>query len=272
MTPEKLVEELDRAVQVPGLTNIWVPPIRNRIDMLATGIKSPLGIKVAGATSPTSTRVAHADRARREARARRHLGARRAAHAAGAISTSTSTAPRPRATASTSPTCSRWCRAAIGGENIGETIEGLRALPDQRALSARAARFGREAAAAADRHRARRADHARRRWRAIGISDGPPMLKSENARLSGWVYVDIRGRDLASVVRRRCSARSRGRCKLPPGIRVAWSGQFEYLERANARLAVVVPFDAGYHLRAAVPHLPALRRGAAHHGAPCRSR
>ena len=93
----------------------------------------------------------------------------------------------------------------------------------------------------ADRHRARRADAALRDRRRVRIVDGPPMLKSENARLSGWVYVDVRGRDLVSVVR-DAQAVVRARCALPSGYSISWSGQFEYLERAKARLAYVVPF------------------------------
>ena len=100
MTPEKLVEELDRArAGCPGLANIWVPPIRNRIDMLATGIKSPLGIKVSGNDLAEIDRVAARDRARGEGRARRHLGARRARHRRALHRRARSTARPPRATA-----------------------------------------------------------------------------------------------------------------------------------------------------------------------------
>ena len=94
MTPDKLVEELDRTVRVPGLSNIWVPPIRNRIDMLATGIKSPVGVKVAGTDLAGDRPHRRRDRARREAGAGRHLGALPSASPAGATSTCTSTVAR----------------------------------------------------------------------------------------------------------------------------------------------------------------------------------
>ena len=109
----------------------------------------------------------------------------------------------------------------------------------------------------------------RSRWatsRRSAIADGPPMLRSENARLSGWVYVDLRGRDLRSAVddMQRAVARAGRRCR--PAIRIAWSGQFEYLERATRAAAARRAGHAADHLRAAVSDVPALRRGAAHHG------
>ena len=131
--------------------------------------------------------------------------------------------------------------AAIGGENIGETIEGLQRFPIN-------VRYPRELRDSVDKLRdlpvvtETGAQIPLGAVAAIAITDGPPMLRSENARLSGWVYVDIRGRDLAAVV---ADAQARGGASgstLPAGYSVAWSGQFEYLERAKARLGVVVPF------------------------------
>ena len=130
--------------------------------------------------------------------------------------------------------------AAIGGENIGETIEGLQRFP----ISVRYPRELRDSLAKLRNLpivTERGAQIPLQAVASLSIADGPPMLKSENARLSGWIYVDIRGRDLASVVEdaKRAVAEN---VKLPPGTSVSWSGQFEYLERAKARLAVVVPF------------------------------
>jgi len=239
LTVEKLVEELDALVKVPGLANIWVPPIRNRIDMLATGIKSPLGIKVAGPDLATIERVAgEIERAVKDvpgvssALAERLTGGRyidvkidRAAAARFGMNVSD---------------VQEIVAAAIGGENIGETIEGLQRFPIN-------VRYPREQRDSVEKLRRlpvvteRGAQIPLGAVAAISISDGPPMLRSENARLSGWVYVDIRGRDLATVVAdaRRAVAEQ---VKLPAGYSVAWSGQFEYLERAKARLATVVPF------------------------------
>ncbi len=239
MTPDKLVDELDRIVKVPGLSNIWVPPIRNRIDMLATGIKSPVGVKVSG------TDLAEIDRITGEiekalknvpgvssALAERLTGGRYVdininRDAAARFGLNIADVQSVVAT-------------AIGGENVGETIEGLQRFP----ISVRYPREIRDSV-----EKLRRlpfvTDSGQRPVLGdvadIRISDGPPMLRSENARLSGWVYVDIRGRDLKSAVLDMQQAVSR-QVKLSPGYAVSWSGQFEFLERATAKLKVVVPF------------------------------
>ncbi len=129
--------------------------------------------------------------------------------------------------------------AAIGGDNIGETVEGLQRFPIN-------VRYPREMRDSVEKIRSlpmlteRGAQIRLGDVAAVRIADGPPMLRSENARLSGWVYVDIRGRDLSSAVRemQRTVAEQ---VQLPPGYSISWSGQFEYLERAAARLKVVVP-------------------------------
>ena len=130
--------------------------------------------------------------------------------------------------------------AAVGGENIGETVEGLARFPIN-------VRYPRELRDSVEALRMlpivteRGAQLPLSAIASVRIVDGPPMLKSENARLSGWVYVDVRGRDLVSVVHDAQAAVAR-EVKLPAGYSVSWSGQFEYLERAKARLAYVVPF------------------------------
>jgi len=239
MTPERVVEELDRLVRLPGLTNIWIPPIRNRIDMLATGIKSPLGIKVAGNDLAEIGRAAgDIERAVKDvpgvtsALAERVTGGRyidvridRAAAARFGLNVSD---------------VQSVVAAAIGGENIGETIEGRRRFPIN-------VRYPRELRDSVEKLRQlpivteAGAQVPLSAVAAVAISDGPPSLKSENARLSSWIYVDIRGRDLVSVVNdaKRAVAQA---VKLPPGVSVQWSGQFEYVERAAKRLSVVVPF------------------------------
>jgi Cu(I)/Ag(I) efflux system membrane protein CusA/SilA len=129
--------------------------------------------------------------------------------------------------------------AAIGGDNIGETVEGLQRFPIN-------VRYPREVRDSVEKLRSlpvltghgaqiRLGDVA-----AIRITDGPPMLKSENARLSGWVYIDIRGRDLSSAVRDMQQAVAKD-IKLPAGYSISWSGQFEFLERATAKLKLVIP-------------------------------
>ena len=238
MTPDKLVAELDRAVQVPGLTNIWVPPIRNRIDMLATGIKSPVGIKVAGASLQEIDRItAQIERVVKtvpgvsSALAERLNGGRYVD-----IRIDRDAAARYGLNIAD---VQGIVASAIGGDNVGETVEGLQRFPIN-------VRYPRELRDSVEKLRElpvlteRGAQIRLGDVAAIGIDDGPPMLKSENARLTGWVYVDIRGRDLSSAVRdmRRAVA---AQVTLAPGYAVSWSGQFEYLERATAKLKIVVP-------------------------------
>ncbi len=238
MTPEKLVDELDQAVKVPGLSNIWIPPIRNRIDMLATGIKSPIGVKVAGTDLAAIDRIAaEVERVAKgvpgvsSALAERLTGGRyvdiqidRGAAARYGLNVAD---------------IQSVVAGAIGGENIGETVEGLARFPIN-------LRYPREMRDTPERLRTLPIVTPMGEQITLGavatiaLTDGPPMLKSENSRPSGWIYIDVRGRDLASVVDDLRRAVSR-EIKLDAGMSLAYSGQFEYLERANARLALVVP-------------------------------
>ena len=238
MTPQKIVEELDRTVRVPGLANLWVPPIRNRIDMLATGIKSPVGIKVSGPDLAEIDRVARAiETAVKEvpgvtsALAERLTGGRYvdiAIDRRAAARYGMNVAEVQSVVAS-----------AIGGETIGETVEGLQRFPIN-------VRYPRELRDSVQKLRElpvvteRGAQVPLGALAQIGLTDGPPMLRSENARPSGWVYVDLRGRDLRSAVTDMQSAVARA-VEVPAGYSISWSGQFEYLERATARLKLVVP-------------------------------
>ena len=238
MTPEKLTEELDRTVKVPGLTNIWVPPIRNRIDMLATGIKSPIGVKVSGSDIAAIDRVARdVERVAKtvpgvtSALAERLTGGRyidvdidRAAAARFGM-----TIADVQAVVS----------GAIGGETIGQTVEGLARYPIN-------LRYPRELRDSVEKLRSLPVLTASLQQITLGsianvrVSEGPPQLRSENGRPTTWVYVDVRGRDLASVVGdlQRGVARD---VRAEPGISIAYTGQFEFLERATARLKLVVP-------------------------------
>ncbi|WP_314915002.1 efflux RND transporter permease subunit [Pseudomonas helleri] len=238
MTPKKLVEELDRVVRVPGLTNLWVPPIRNRLDMLATGIKSPIGVKVNGGDLAAIDSVAQAiERVAKgvpgvsSALAERLTGGRyidvdidRAAAARYGLNIADVQA---------------IVAGAIGGENVGETIEGRARFP----INVRYPRAWRDSLSALQQlpiYTPQGSQITLGTVATVRISEGPPMLKSENARPSGWVYIDVRDRDLASVVRDLRQAISE-QVHLQPGMSVNYSGQFEYLERANARLKLVVP-------------------------------
>lgn len=238
MTPEKLVEELDRVVQVPGLANVWVPPIRNRIDMLATGVKSPIGVKVAGPDLAQIDKVA----------AEVELIAK------GVPGVSSALAERltggryiqvdiDRALAGryglNITDVQAIVSGAVGGENIGETVEGTARYPIS-------VRYPRELRDSLEGLRTLPIYTSSGQQITLGtvaqieITDGPPMLKTEDARLSTWVYVDVRDRDLSSVVGDLQKAIAKD-VELPPGVSIAYSGQFEYLERAAARLKLVVP-------------------------------
>ena len=239
MTTEKLIEELDRTVKLPGLANLWIPPIRNRIDMLATGIKSPVGVKVSGASLAEIDRIAaEIERVVKDvpgvtsALAERLTGGRY-------IDINIDRLAAARYGMNISDVQS-VVSAAIGGDNIGETVEGLQRFPIN-------LRYPREIRDSVENIRnlpivtERGAQITLGAVADIKIADGPPMLKSENARLSGWVYIDIRGRDLQSAVTDMQQAVAK-EVKLTPGYSIAWSGQFEYLERASAKLKIVVPF------------------------------
>ena len=238
MTTDKLVEELDRIVKVPGLTNIWVPPIRNRIDMLATGIKSPVGVKVAGTSLAQIDRItAEVERIVKRvpgvssALAERLTGGRYLD-----VNIDRDAAARYGMNIADVQSI---VSAAIGGDNIGETVEGLQRFPIN-------LRYPREVRDSVENLRQlsvlteRGAQIRLGDVASIQINDGPPMLKSENARLSGWVYIDIRGRDLSSAVREMQQAVTK-EVTLPAGYSISWSGQFEFLERATAKLKIVVP-------------------------------
>jgi Cu(I)/Ag(I) efflux system membrane protein CusA/SilA len=239
LTQDRLVEELDRIVRVPGLTNIWVPPIRNRIDMLATGIKSPVGVKVAGTDLATIDRLTgEIERALKDvpgvssALAERLTGGRYVD-----VTINRDAAARFGMNIADVQSV---ITSAVGGDNVGETVEGLQRFPIN-------VRYPREIRDSLDKLRKLPIVSERGARLLLGdvadlrISDGPPMLRSENARLSGWVYVDIRGRDLSSAVQdmQRVVAE---KVPLPASYSISWSGQFEFLERATAKLKVVVPF------------------------------
>ncbi|MGY3963294.1 efflux RND transporter permease subunit [Aeromonas veronii] len=238
MTPEKLKEELDSLIRFPGLTNAWVPPIKTRIDMLATGIKTPVGIKIAGP----------------DLKVIQQLGQQLEQIVGKVEGASSVYAERVAGGRYVKVDIDRLKAAryglniadvqavlatAVGGMEVGQTIEGRERYP----INLRYPQSYRDSVASLELlpvvtpsgARIALADVAR-----VYISDEAPMLRSENARLNGWVYVDIRGRDIGSFV-----AEAKGEVNkqlvLPAGYALTWSGQYEYMERAKARLAYVVP-------------------------------
>jgi Cu(I)/Ag(I) efflux system membrane protein CusA/SilA len=238
MTPEGLRAELDKSVQYTGLTNAWVMPIKTRIDMLATGIKTPVGIKVAGPDLNVIEDIGR--RLEQVLRPLRGTASVYSERVAGGRYVDVDI-DRERA--------SRFglnisdvqdiIRSAVGGMNVTQTVEGLERYPvnvryPQRVRDSvqqlRLLPIVTPAGA-----RIALADVA-----DVNVVDGPPVIKSENARLNGWTYVDISGRDLGSYVAeaQRVVAES---VELPAGYSLGWSGQYEYMVRARDRLAVVGP-------------------------------
>lgn len=239
MTMDKLVSELDSVVKVPGIANVWVPPIRNRLDMLATGIKSPVGIKVNGNNIAAIEQVA--EQIERVVKQVPGVTSALAERLGGGryIDINIDRLKAARYGVSVKELQS-LVATVIGGQNIGETIEGRERYPIN-------VRYPREVRDNVQKLRnlpvitANGSQIALSELADISITDGPPMLKSENARLSNWVYVDLRGRDLKSAVEDMQRAVSQ-QVKLPDGVSLSWSGQFEYLERASAKLRIVLPF------------------------------
>ncbi|EIX9037984.1 efflux RND transporter permease subunit [Klebsiella oxytoca] len=239
MTMDKLIGELDSAVKVPGIANVWVPPIRNRLDMLATGIKSPVGIKVNG------NNLAEIEKSAEEIeRIVRHVPGVTSALAERLdggryIDIAIDRLKAARYGVSVKELQS-VVASVVGGDNIGETIEGRERYPIN-------VRYPREMRDSLQKLRdlpvvtSSGAQVTLAELADIAITDGPPMLKSENARLSDWIYVDIRGRDLKSAVDEMQREVSK-QVRLPDGISLTWSGQYEYLERATAKLKIVLPF------------------------------
>ena len=238
MTPEKLVEELDRVVKVPGLSNVWVPPIRNRIDMLSTGIKTPVGVKISGPELGVIDDIGVQVEAVvknipgvTSALAERLRGGRY-------IDIDIDRLKSARYGMSVADVQS-VISSAIGGENVGEVIDGRRRFP----INLRYPQAYRNSVQSIREFPLVTPSGAQIRLAdlsEIKVIDGPPMIRSENARLSGWVYVDVRGTDLRSAVTAMQAAVAK-QVQLPPGYSLGWSGQFEYLERATAKLKTVVP-------------------------------
>ncbi len=239
VTMDSIRAELNALVQVPSLTNVWIMPIRNRIDMLATGIKTPVGIKVAG---PDLEVIGE-------------IGERIEDILANVPGTASVYAERVTGGRFIDVDINRFeaarfglniadvqdvVRTAIGGMTVSESIEGLERYPIN-------VRYPREYRDSLERLRElpiltpAGAEIPLGRVADIHVSEGPGVIRSENARLNGWIYVDIAGRDIGSYVA-EARAIVNAEIDLPPGYSLGWSGQYEYMERAQKRLAVVVPF------------------------------
>jgi copper/silver efflux system protein len=238
MTMETLRHELDRAVQVPGLANLWVPPIRNRIDMQATGIKSPIGIKVSGPDVATIERLA----GEVEQVARGVAGVSSAVAERSASGRYLDVRIRPEVAARfgfRQRELQELIAVAVGGEPIDEVIDGRERYP----IVLRYPRGLRDNIGALAELPLVAADGTLLTLQQVAdlsVVPGPTMLRSDDGRLAGYVFVDVAGRDLGSVVADLQRAVAAG-VALPSGYAVGWSGQFEFLARAQARLQVAIP-------------------------------
>ncbi|WP_022941270.1 efflux RND transporter permease subunit [Psychromonas hadalis] len=238
MTKDKLKQELDSLIQFPGLTNAWVMPIKTRIDMLATGIKTPIGIKIAGG-----------DLAEIEKIGRQVEAILKDVEGTASVYAERVTGGRYVKVDIDREKAGRYglniaeiqqlVAVAIGGQNITETIEGLERYP----INLRYPNDYRDSISALktlpiitpSKMTISLSDVAH-----VYIEAGAPMIKTENARLNGWIFVDIENRDLGSYVK-DAQAIVNEKLQLPAGYSLIWSGQYEYMEKANARLAKVIP-------------------------------
>jgi len=238
MTAEKLRRELDALVKIPGMSNAWVWPIKNRIDMLATGIKTPVGIKIAG---PDLARIQDIGEEIERVLApvpgtvsvfsERVVGGRYVM-----VDTDRTTASRYGLNIAD---VQEIVSTAVGGMNVTESIEGLERYPvnlryprEFRDSESKLAELPIQTPAGAQITLGDVAD--------VRIVGGPGVIKSENARLNGWIYIDIQGRDLGSYVEHAKQVVAE-QVELPAGYSLNWSGQYEYMERAKRKLATVVP-------------------------------
>jgi Cu(I)/Ag(I) efflux system membrane protein CusA/SilA len=239
ITMKDIRRELDQRLDIPGITNAWVWPIKNRIDMLATGIKTPVGLKIAGPDLEVIQGIGQQVEV-----LLKDVPGTASVFSERVVGGRYVTVDIQRDQASryglNIDDVQAIVTTAIGGMNVTETVEGLERYP----VNIRYPRETRDSlqklqelaivtptgqqiplSAVAD----------------IRIEDGPPMIKSENARLNGWVFIDIEDVDLGSYVQAARKAVDDG-LQLPPGYSIKWSGQYEYMERAKERLTVVVPF------------------------------
>ncbi len=238
VTSDSLRRELDRLVKFPGLTNAWVMPIKTRIDMLATGIKTPVGIKVAGPELKQIEKIGkRLERVLKKVDGTASVYSERVA--GGRYIKADIDRDKAARYGLNIADIQQVIMTAIGGMQVSQSIEGLERYP----INIRYPQVYRDSVekirllplVTKDNKRIALADVAH-----IRVEDGPPVIKSENARLNGWTLVDIDGRDLGSYVA-EAQRVVRKQVDLPPGYSIAWSGQYEYMVRAKERLSVVIP-------------------------------
>ncbi len=238
ITAKELIHKLDSAIQFPGVTNAWTMPIKTRIDMLSTGIKTPVGIKLMGDDLSTLSDLGEKIEA-----VVRDLPGTLSVYSERVVGGYYFDYQIRRKEAAryglTVGDVQDVIQSAVGGMNITETVEGLERYP----VNLRYGRGFRNSLAQLKRVLVPTPLGAQvpiTQLADISIHQGPPSIKSENSRRTAWIYVDLKSSDVATYVQ---NARKviRESVPLPPGYSIVWSGQYEYMERANQRLKVVIP-------------------------------
>jgi len=238
MTTEKLVDEMNKAIQFPGLTNAWTMPIKTRVDMLSTGIKTPVGIKLMGDDLQVLSDVGEKVEA-----VIREIPGTLSVYSERVTGGNFLDYHIKRQEAAryglTVGDIQDVIMSAVGGMNVTQTVEGLERYPVN-------VRYGSELRDTPEKLRRvlvpipSGAQVPITQLADISIIKGPPAIKSENARKNAWIYVDITGIDVGTYVKKAQQV-IREKIKLPPGYSMVWSGQYEYMVRAQKRLMIVVP-------------------------------
>ncbi len=238
MTIGKLKEDLDRAIQIPGLTNAWTMPIKTRIDMLSTGIKTPVGIKVTGPDLSVLSELGQ-----KIAAVVREIPGTQSAFADKTVGGHYLDFHIKRAEAAryglTVGDIQDVIQSAIGGMQVSQTVEGR----ERYSVNLRYNRELRDNLTALKRVLVSTPTGSQIPLEYVAdlkFTNGAPVIKSENARYTSWIYVDIRNIDIGSYVRKAQKA-VEASVKLPEGYSIAWSGQYEYMQRAKQRLKIVIP-------------------------------
>jgi len=238
LTRDDLIAEMDQALQIPGLTNAWTMPIKTRIDMLSTGIKTPVGIKIAGPDLRTLEEIAKQVEA-----VVKPLPGTLSAYAERVMGGTYLDFDIDREAAARFGLrvgdVQDVIRSAIGGMNVSWSVEGLERYPINvrypRELRDDPVSLGEILVATPGGGQVPLKQLAK-----LELRDGPPSIKSEAARPNAWIYVDLRGVDVGTWVE-RAQEEVAQQIELPAGYTIFWSGQYEYMARAKARLLVIVP-------------------------------
>ena len=238
LTPDKLIDELNAAIQIPGLTNAWTMPIKTRIDMLSTGIKTPIGIKIAG--SNLDSLQAIGQRIERIARTIPNTRSAFAERASGGnyIDFEIDRNAIARYGLSINDV-QNVIKSAIGGMNVTSTFEGIERYP----VNLRYQRDYRESIESLKRILIPAPNGEQIPLELVAelhVKKGPPMIKTENARPNVWVYIDIKDIDVGTYIVNAKDVLN-SKLQLPKGYSILWSGQYEYMERANDRLSYIIP-------------------------------